>query len=170
MAAGKTYESITTRTLSSDVNTVTINNIPSTYTDLIVIIKGRTSTQNLVDCSWRVNGDSAGNYSHTRWVVDGNGNYSDQAGNQSSANASGIGYGQGVAIWQFLNYSNTTTYKTALMRASFQTNSLGMYMINGIGMWRSTSAINELTLFIPAGQSGTFVTGMTISLYGIKAA
>jgi hypothetical protein len=45
-----------------------------------------------------------------------------------------------------------------------------MYQINGMGMWRSTSAINQIEFFIPSGQSGNFVSGMVITLYGIKAA
>jgi hypothetical protein len=165
-----TYEPITTQTLSSGVTNVTLSSIPSTYTDLVLVIQGRTSTQQLVDCSWQVNGDTGSNYSHIRWGADSGGTWTDRASNQTSANASGIGYGQTALIWQFQNYSNTTTYKTALMRSNFQTNSIGMYQINGIGLWRSTSAINQIKFFIPAGQSGDFVSGMMITLYGIKAA
>lgn len=165
-----TYEPITTQTLSSGVTSVTLSSIPSTYTDLVLVIQGRTSTQNLVDCSWRVNGDTGSNYSFTRWVVDGGGNYTDRGNNQTMVSASGVGFDQGVAIWNFFGYSNTTTHKTVLMKAGFGTNTLGMYQINGMGMWRSTSAINQIEFFIPSGQSGNFVSGMVITLYGIKAA
>ena len=165
-----TYEPIVTTTLSSGATSVTLSSIPSTYTDLMLVIQGRTSTQELVDCAWQVNGDTGSNYSHTRWGANDSSTWTDRASDQASANASGVGFGQGVAIWQFINYSNTNAYKTAIMRSGFKTNTIGFYIINGVGMWRSTSAINEIKFFIPAGQSGNFVAGMTVTLYGIKAA
>lgn len=170
MPAGATYEPISTTTLGSNVTSFTLTSIPSTYTDLVVVIQGKTSTQQLVDCGWRANGDSGSNYSHVRWTADSGGQSSDRGTNQTAVNCSGIGFNQSLAIFNFFNYSSTNVFKRTLQRASIASNSLGMWVINGIGSWRSTAAINQLEFFIPAGQSGTFVAGMTVTLYGITAA
>ena len=61
------------------------------------------------------------------------------------------------------NYANTTTYKTMISRASDATQNAIAY----VGLWRSTSAINSITLSVSAG---TFAIGSTFTLYGIKAA
>ena len=63
-----------------------------------------------------------------------------------------------------MNYSNTTTFKTILMRANNA--ALGVDAI--VGLWRSTAAINEIKVFPTGGAN--FETGSTFSLYGIKAA
>ena len=62
-----------------------------------------------------------------------------------------------------LNYANTTTYKTFLARLG-DASSHGVQA--DVGLWRSTSAINILTIT----SQYTFKTGSTFTLYGIKAA
>jgi len=65
-------------------------------------------------------------------------------------------------IFNIMNYSNTTTYKTVLMRDN---NSAGN-VTAAVMLWQSTSAINYIELFI----TNNFVAGSTFTLYGIKAA
>jgi hypothetical protein len=62
----------------------------------------------------------------------------------------------------FQNYSNTTTNKTWLSRA----NSAGIGVNAGVGLWRSTSAINTIRLY----GSQNFQSGSKVTLYGIAAA
>jgi hypothetical protein len=62
-----------------------------------------------------------------------------------------------------MNYSNATTYKTALARTS-EDGVAAAY----VGLWRSTSAITSIT--IDKGSSDNFASGSTFTLYGIKAA
>ena len=62
-----------------------------------------------------------------------------------------------------MNYSNATTYKTAISRFGSST-----YVVATAGQWRSTSAITTVSL--KAGTSGTFTSGSTFTLYGIQAA
>ena len=64
---------------------------------------------------------------------------------------------------QIMNYSNTTTYKTALSRSNNA--NTGTDAI--VGLWRSTAAINSIVVLISGNQ---FATGSTFTLYGIKSA
>ena len=59
-----TYEPIATNTLGSAASSVTFSSIPSTYTDLIVVMNYANST-GLADVFFRFNGDTGSNYSDT---------------------------------------------------------------------------------------------------------
>jgi hypothetical protein len=62
-----------------------------------------------------------------------------------------------------MNYSNTTTYKTVLNRMD----DASTYVATNVGLWRSTAAINSIT--IVAG-TGNLPVGLMATLYGITAA
>jgi len=169
MAAGNTYEAIATQTLGSAAATVTFSSIPGTYTDLVLVINlGTTANGN--DLYVNIgNGsvDTGSNYSYT--VVAGNGS-SALSARQSSQTKLNLNYAtntssaiSGNLILNFMNYSNTTTNKTILTRANNSNYGVDAFA----GLWRSTSAINIMTL--TAGTS-TFLSGSTFSLYGIAAA
>jgi len=66
-----------------------------------------------------------------------------------------------------MNYSNTTTYKTLLTRANQASNGVDAC----VGLWRSTAAINAVSIATTAyGGSSSVQTGSIFTLYGIKAA
>ena len=68
-------------------------------------------------------------------------------------------------ILQVQNYSNTTTYKTALMRENYATGAVTAL----VALWRSTAAINSITIFNEGGAID-IISGATLTLYGIAAA
>ncbi len=162
-----TYEPIATTTLSSNQTTVTFSSIPSTYTDLVLVIYGKTNGTGGVN-SVRItfNSDTGNNYSRLAlYGVNGSAGI-----NQStSTNGGSAILGQnsentGNAIINFQNYSNTTTYKTFIGRE----NRSQVAVYASIQMWRNTNAINSITL---TGDSGvSIVSGSMLTLYGIKAA
>jgi hypothetical protein len=154
-----TYEPIATTTLGSGSSSVLVmSSIPSTYTDLVLIINGTSgSVQNI---HWQANGDTASNYSYTRIYGDGTSATSDRA--STYAGFAIFGTDQSTAILNIQNYSNTTTYKTGLSRGN-----TGGYVSAYVSLWRSTAAINSLTI---KSASTAFATGSTFTLYGIKAA
>lgn len=163
MAAGSTYTPITTQTLGSSTGSVTISSIPSTYTDLILIVNGTATNDNAFDL--RFNGDTSANYSTTAMYGTGSGSGAsyratgDVKMDVGRANAS-----SGVSIIHIQNYANTTTYKTVLSRGNDSS-----LVIGTVNLWRSTSAINSLT--IGRYTSGTSMnSGTTLTLYGIVAA
>jgi hypothetical protein len=167
MAAGNTYEAIATQTLGSTAATVTFNSIPSTYTDLVLVISAIATTSVGGDIVIQFNSDTGSNYSGT--YLWGNGT---SAGSTRGSNAtySLIDYyaemDTSVAnrIVSIQNYSNTTTFKTFLSRA----NNAGRGTDAIVGMWRSTAAITSLLLDVTS--TNDFAAGSTFSLYGIKAA
>ena len=69
-----------------------------------------------------------------------------------------------MAVANFMNYSNATTYKTTLSRQADASTLAGC----NANLWRSTSAITSITLLEELGLS--FSSGSTFTLYGIAAA
>lgn len=162
-----TYEKIEAKTLGTATSSVTFTSIPSTYTDLVMIINGSIASGN--PSIWiRMNSDSGSNYSFTR--VTGNG--SAAASSRESTQTKGFiasAFGMTTTyetniIMQVMNYSNATTYKTTLSRAN--TPSLGTEA--SVNLWRSTSAINAIEILNSSATN--FTVGSTFTLYGIKAA
>jgi hypothetical protein len=169
MPAANTYEPIATNTLGSAANSVTFSSISQAYTDLILVCTGKNSTgYDGIDI--RVgNGslDTGSNYSIT--AVNGNGSADQtfQANNQTSLTNMGITSStkEQISIYNFMDYSNTTTYKTVLGRS----NVIDFRIAAIVGLWRSTSAINTISLRSD-NASYNFTTGSTFTLWGIKAA
>jgi hypothetical protein len=167
MAAANTYVSIATQTLGSAAASVTFSSIPSTYTDLVLVVNGAIAS-GAQDIWVQVNGDTGANYSRTNLWGGGTTVGSTRLSAQTKfamndAAALDGGY-QFNAIMQFMNYSNTTTYKTMLERA----NNAARGVDAGVHLWRSTAAINSIYVYNSGATN--YVVGSTFSLYGIAAA
>ena len=158
----KTYEPIATNTLGSAAASVTFSSIPATYTDLIVVIAG-TLTTGSDNVSFRLNGDSGTNYSVTVLTGDGSTATSGRASTITDGGRMALDTTQGVCTYHFMNYSNTTTYKTVLGRTGTATYGVR----TGVSLWRNTAAVSSIVL-LPL--SYTFNTGTVLTLYGIKSA
>lgn len=163
----RTYEPIASTTLTAGTASVTFSSIPQTYTDLVLIVNAKSvdAVDNLDAKVGNGTVDSGSNYSRTYFTGDGSGAASGRASNQSFARFTYSGYSSstqtGNQIIHFMNYSNTTTYKTMLNRA----NNAGYNVEALVNLWRSTSAINIITL----NGGSNFQSGSTFVLYGIKA-
>lgn len=161
MPAGSTYTPIATQTLGASATTITLSSIPSTYTDIILVLRGVYNTNNYINM--KLNNDGTSTYSMTYLRGDGSSATSGRASNASY----GIGFTAGNpdnAIFQLMNYSNTTTNKTVLIR----TNAAGSEVRATVGLWRSTSAINRIDLIHDSANG--FASGTMVTLYGIAAA
>ena len=170
MAAGSTYTPIAT--VSTSAASYTFSSIPSTYTDLILVgnLRSTKNTGTSDTLFLRFNGDSSsGFYSSTRLFGNGSSATSSRQTDQNEIavpEISADGDTAGIfapTLIQIMNYSNSTTYKTALNR----TNTANVLVGAIVGLWRNTSAINSITV-LPAG--GNFKAGSTLTLYGIAAA
>jgi len=169
MAAGATYEPIATQTLSSATSNITFTSISSAYTDLILIVVPKTSTGDYLRL--RVgNGsiDTGSNYSQTDLVGNGSsaGSYGYTGNNRLSIQVeSTIPTAQFEAntIIHLQNYRNSTTYKSMLWR----TNKASGAVEACVGLWRSTSAINTISVFT---ETYNLQIGTIATLYGIAAA
>lgn len=163
MAAGATYEPISTTTLGSNTNTVSFTSISSAYTDLIFVFEGTMSSG--TDMMIQFNSDTGTNYSSTRLYGNGTSALSTrQTSDTAFYPAIGSLANRQSIIFQVMNYSNATTYKTVLNRANNPAGFVGAHA----KLWRSTAAITRIDII--GASSGNFATGSTFTLYGIAAA
>jgi hypothetical protein len=164
MPAGNTYEAIATQTLGSAAATLTFSSIPSTYTDLVLVFQGGQTAGSVQGFNFQLNGDTGTNYSYTRIYGDGSAVYSDRVTSFTSGQIGNLTADLTTnALAHFQNYSNTTTYKTVLTRNNLPSS----YVFAEVNLWRSTSAINQISIF---STTGNLLSGTVASLYGIKAA
>jgi len=161
MPAGSTYTPIATTTLGSAASDITFSSISGTYTDLILVFNGTAS--GAANLKVQVNSDTGTNYSYTAIYGTGSAAGSNRESNINSARAGYITTAQTGTILHFQNYSNTTSYKTILMK-DFPS---GGDVEAAVSLWRSTSAISSIKFF---PSSGTLSTGSMATLYGIASA
>lgn len=170
--ATTTYAPIATTTLGSAQSTISFSSVSSAYTDLILIGNWGQSLD-AEGCLIRVgNGsvDTGTNYSSTELYGTGS-----AAGSQRTSNATGarvtFASGGGSAVTSnvaihLMNYANTTTNKTMITRTNVPSSAYPATAAI-VSLWRSTVAINTITLYLTGGN---FLTDSTFTLYGIKAA
>jgi hypothetical protein len=160
-----TYEPIATNTLGTAVSTVTFSSITGSYTDLVLVFQGGSSTD--ANIRMQVNGDTTSNYSWTQ--LGGNGSGAASFRNSSDTSWLMNRYAflsnnlNANFIFNFNNYSNTTTNKTVINRSNSAANGTD----TTVGLWRSTAAITSITFSL---SGGNYIVGSTFTLYGIKAA
>jgi hypothetical protein len=164
-----TYEAIATKTGTGGSALIDFTTIPQTYTDLVLVVQaatpsGATTLATRLSTDNGSTFDSTANYSRT--FVYGDGSSAGSARNTSidsaylgSIEASTIT----TYIIQFMNYSNTTTFKTFLARA----NNTSWTVAGIVDLWRATNAISGIRLLNLSGFN--FGTTTTATLYGIKA-
>ena len=169
MAAGSTYTPIATTTLGANASDVTFSSISGSYTDLVVVVMGASTTagSSTNGLRWQLNGDTGANYSETQIYGDGS-----TATSTRGTGATDIGAGLlmqtsagyfATNIISFMNYSNTTTYKTMLTRNGGASVSTAA----NVALWRSTAAITSIKFYRLTDQ---LKAGSTFTLYGIAAA
>jgi hypothetical protein len=164
-----TYEPIATQTLASAAASVTFSAITGTYTDLVLVATNVVASTGFPNIQLRFNGDTGANYSAT--MLEGTGSVARSArktsvtvisdGDQVSLGGST----PSTFIYNIMNYSNTTTYKTVLLKGNQTTGSTYAGVSAVVGLWRNTGAITSVTITL-----GDFAAGATFTLYGIKAA
>lgn len=163
--ATNTYVAIRTTVVPTATPSVTLDLTGITgYTDLRIVYNGTISATGM-DIRWRFNGDTGSNYSFT--YLNGNGSTA-SSGRQSNTSyiasyaTTGTSGAPGTILFDVMNYSNTTTYKTTLSRVSDAPVEVNAY----VGLWRSTSAITSVTIFPNANN---ITAGSTFTVYGIAA-
>jgi hypothetical protein len=173
--ATNTYVALDKVTLASNQGTVTFTNIPQTYTDLRLVIKGGFIDNGFTFGARVGNGsvDSGGNYSYQ--VMRGNGSVVSSYAKASMIFGAVMQQGannlHNTVTVDFLNYSNTTTNKTWVS----QYGNAGEGADFTVTTWRSTAAIDTIAIAESAdGGTGAFnygnmLAGTTFSLYGVAA-
>lgn len=168
---GGAYESIATATPTSG-SSVTFSSIASTYKHLQLRISFIGSAGATVGLQFN-NDTTAANYpAHCLY---GNGASAAAAGQTSYGNVPVVAQNPGVgtvatyanvSIVDIHDYASTTKNKTVRAISGGDANGSGYIELDS-GMWINTAAISIIKLSV---SGGSFATGTTISLYGIKGA
>lgn len=168
-----TYEPIASNVLGSSTGIVTFSSIPQTYTDLIFVVSAKASSATYDISALRANSITTG-YSKTYVYGDGTNATSGRATAEISLRG---GYLPGTNftneftadIYHFMNYTNTTTYKTVICRTnSYDTSGQGFNVQLQASVIPTTSAITQIT--IQTANGANLYTGSIFTLYGVKAA
>ena len=163
-----TYIPLATNTLGSAAASVTFSSISAAYTDLVLVgqFTGSAANNQINIQVGNSSVDTGSNYSYTQLYGTGSATASACSTSQTSIL---LGYTDTATtsidsnlIASIQNYSNTTTNKTILSRG----NSPARATAAIVGLWRSTSAVNIITV---STASSTFAAGSTFSLYGIAS-
>lgn len=169
--ATNTYVALATTTLTSTTGVVTLSSIPQGYTDLVIVTSPVTDT-NGYGLKMRFNGDSNNYYSTTYLAANGS---SAISARDSNSTAISVGYYSGVPLTlgtavstiHIQNYSNTSTYKTALIRHGRADSETDVQA----ALYRVTSAITSVSFAVGGGfPSANFLAGSTFTVYGIANA
>jgi WD40 repeat protein len=172
MPAGATYEPIATTTLGSGQSSITFSSISSSYTDLRLIFFGYSVDTNIYGAI-RFNGDTGTNYSVTYMAGNSSAASSSRLSNQTYLYLHGTkgmnnngNNNPAMLTADIFSYAGNTN-KTVLTTSSNTDQSNYGAVERGVGLWRSTSAINSITMVL---TSFNFATGATATLYGIARA
>ena len=166
------FDSLATVTPSGSTGTITFAGIPNTYRHLQIRAIGRSDyAGSNVQLAMRFNSDSASNYSTHNLIGVGSGSGTAtgtanttyiEGGQMAGATLSASIYG--VTIIDVLDYQDTNKFKTSRSLSGFDANGSGQVLLSS-GSWRSTVAVNSITLLAGAGN-WTSVSQFT--LYGVK--
>lgn len=166
-AGGGAFTLINTGGSSLTGSSVTVSSIPTTYTDLYVIVRDYSTNTDNDGLLVRVNGDTGTNYAFrdnfttgaaltwnaTRWNV--------SEGNDNST-------ADGLTVVYFYDYANTATYKMAnyYTVSTDGTNTSNYRYRAGGAFWKTTNAAITSLTFLPEAL-GTFSSGI-VYVYGVK--
>lgn len=151
---------------SGGASSIDFTSIPSTYTDLVIKLSARDTGSN-TNYNLNFNNDSSAIYDTLRLYGNGSSVFSDRFTNQ---NAGYIGW-QTQSTYTANTFSNNEVYIPNYAGSSFKSVSNDGVSENNATvaqqtfqsvLWRSTAAINRITI------SQTMAQHTTATLYGIK--
>lgn len=171
-----TFTQIANYTITgSAASSIDIQSIPSTYTDLVVKLSLRHTTAGGEDTPYvRFNNDSGSNYDQVFGSARGSGSGT-PAQSSGGTTASWIGTLPGAgdtsdsfaSIDLFIpNYANTSYYKVHYAESVTEGMAASLYTRVFGSTWKSTSAINRITVAVNSGYS--LAVGSSVNIYGIS--
>lgn len=165
-----TYTLIAAQTLSSTAASVTFSSIPATYDDLVLRTSIRTASAGL-STEITFNGVAGNSYSNTAIYVTGGSPTRVDSTNRANI----LAYFMDNPTNTVNTFSSSEIYipgyrvarnKPVYITANPEDNATSTYSTSHeAGLWRNTAAITSITL---TGGGGSYATGSTFYLYGIK--
>ena len=160
-----TMKLIETRTLATSSALIEFSSIPQTYTDLLILTSFRDDNagQTVRNVFISLNGSSS---NLTARLLQGNGSGAFSFTNvritySSAANSTSNTFSSGSI--HIPNYSGTTNKSLSSDSVSENNGAVAFQAIDSV-LWSNTAPIISLGLTV---ESGSFVAGSTVSLYGI---
>jgi hypothetical protein len=164
-----TYIQIATYTAPSSVATIDFSSIPSTYTDLKLVLSARSSASAINDYAY-IQFNNAG-YNSTVRYIQGAGSGTPSSNNEATGYI-GIVDGNTATSSTFSsseiyipNYT-VSQNKSFSVDSTMENNATTSFMHLMAGLWSSTAAINQITIKLDA--SNNFLANSTATLYGIS--
>jgi hypothetical protein len=144
--------------------------IPQTFTDLHLVVSGRsTGAVVAANISMTFNGSNSGYETRNIWgngaaVQNDSSSTSFLYGSVAVSGASATASVFGNSSFYILNYAGSTN-KPVSMDFVTENNATTAYNVFVTGLWSNTAAINQITMVL---NSGNFAQYSSASLYGIK--
>jgi hypothetical protein len=158
-----TFEKINTFTATGSEAGVTFTSVPSTFTDLYIVINAKTGNASPSNWAVRFNNENTGTNYGINMIGGGSSAYADRV-TATDYLYSGTAYNSwGSQYINILNYASTTTFKSAISRSNNQ----GNFVLQILGHWQSTAVVS--TVQVTNYQGYSLTAGSTINMYGIKA-
>ena len=157
------------------VGTLTFSSIAATYRDLRIVVRGQTSAAATVaEVRIQFNADTGSNYVQESTTTNGATNSSAGVTSQTYLftgwlqGSTGPTNASAASRIDILDYRGTTFQKTVIAsggtRAVAVPATTDLFNLTMNGWWNNTAAITSVTVFL---SSGNYVTGSTVSLYGL---
>lgn len=164
------YDALATATVGAGgATSITFTGIPSGYKHLQIraLCQTNRATYPFDDVYVNINGDTTtANYFNHGLHGDGASvtatNANNSFGIQVTTPTAGVFTG---IIWDILDYSNTTKYKTSKFLNAADVNGSGFVWF-GSNLWKNTAAVNSITFYSQWGTGWTQYT--QFALYGVK--
>ena len=166
------YVPIQTYTLTSTASTIDFTNIPQNYTDLYIVLSGRSSRSAVNDVLYMKFNDSTSGYSSK--ILEGNGASATSYSGSSSAftdifgipAASSTASTFGSVSIYIPNYTSSNN-KSISVDGVGENNATTAYADLYAGLWSNSSAVTKITLY---NIISTFTANTTATLYGVGGA
>lgn len=164
---------ISTNTITTGgITNIAFSAIPQNYTDLYLFLNLRSDVAAWgTGSSLKFNNDSGANYTWRGIYAFGSSGVGPNVSTGTTSIQTGVFPGSSSNANTFSaqtlyipNYTSSTHKSVSIDSVNEGVNSTSVEMDMNVGIWASTSAITNLQI---GSNSGNFVIGSTISLYGI---
>jgi hypothetical protein len=163
---------IQTVELTSTQASISLNEVPQTYDDLILTISGRSTRSGEIrdEVQVRFNQDSNSNYTLSGLRGSGSSIGATASNGNSALTRADMPAGNATAntfsnISYYISNYKTSTAKSVNIDTVMENNATDSFMYILAGLWNNTAPITNISM---RPEVASFASGTTVSLYGLK--
>jgi hypothetical protein len=163
-----TYKLIDKANLTGTQSVIDFTSIPSTYTDLLLVVSLRDNGSNVYSLAYAKFNNTTANLKSRG--VEGDGSsptsyYNSTVLYINSANGNSTTANTFCNTQIYIPNYTSSNYKSVSVDGVMENNATTSYSSLQAGLWSDTSVINQITLY---STTGSWVSGSSAYLYGIK--